>query len=78
MRKWEYLRVFVNTNTLGRIVEVTANEEEIFRFSSEAQTFAFNLFEYLSKLGKDGWEMVNALPWWDKNIVLYIFKRPIE
>lgn len=78
MQKWEYLRVLVNTNPMGSIIEITANEEEVFRFSGEAQSFTFNLFEYFSKLGKQGWEMVNALPWWDKNIIFYIFKRPIE
>ena len=78
MQKWEYLRVLVNTDSNGRIMDITANEEQVFRFSSEMQNIDFNLFDYFTKLGKHGWEMVNALPWWDRNVVFYIFKRSIE
>jgi hypothetical protein len=35
-------------------------------------------FGYLTKLGNDGREMVNALPWWGRDVVMYYFKRPVE
>jgi hypothetical protein len=43
VQKWEYLRVLVNTDSNGRIMDITANEEQVFRLSSEMQNIEFNL-----------------------------------
>ena len=78
MQKWEYLRVVSSSDSDGRILDITANEKGIFRRSDLTPELEFNLFDYLTILGRGGWEMVNALPRWGRDVVIYIFKRPLE
>lgn len=66
MQKWEYLQVST-FRTGNKIESITVNGEET-PFNKGLPDF----FEYINKLGIEGWEMINS------SSTTYLFKRPIE
>jgi|RhiMetdeSRZDD1v2_1073273.scaffolds.fasta_scaffold49544_2 hypothetical protein len=74
MRKWEYLRLVVTYRgsfDTDEVNWVTANHADVLQ-PANISTF----YDYLNKLGKDGWEMVNVFP---INVgEVYHLKRPIS
>ena len=70
MQKWEYIEVTAPMREDGKSVH-------IYRNGSEAlpETMASSLYDYLNKLGNEGWELAAVLDA-DGFADSYIFKRP--
>lgn len=74
MQKWEYLKVGLQWH----IDEITRKPVGKI-FSNGSEVGDINIYDYLNKLGKDGWEMLAAntsiiRTLWEDD---YVFKRPI-
>ena len=69
MQKWEYLHVNVGFTDVNHFATVKLNGKQTQLHPKWSQS---DLFEYLNKLGKEGWEIVNSEGF------SYLFKRPLE
>jgi len=72
MKKWEYIEVTAPMREDNRSVRIYVNGEETLQ---ESKTSI--LYDFLNKLGKEGWEMVN-FAFYPNKTAFYYFKRPIR
>jgi hypothetical protein len=72
MQKWEYIEVTVPMRDDARAVRIYRNGEEAIPESMPSV-----LYEFLNKLGKEGWEMV-SVAFYPNRTAFYYFKRPVE
>jgi hypothetical protein len=72
MQKWEYIEVTAPMRDDGKSVRVYLNGTEAFPESRPDV-----LYDYLNKLGKEGWEMIN-FAFHPTRTAFYYFKRPVE
>jgi len=72
MQEWEYLEVTAPMREDTKSVRIYVNGEEAV---SESRTFV--LYDYLNKLGKEGWEMVN-FAFYPNRTAFYYFKRAVQ
>ena len=72
MQKWEYCEVTAPMRDDGQSVRIYLNGEEVL---PESRTAA--LYDYLNKLGSQGWEMIN-FAFYPNKTAFYYFKRPVE
>lgn len=72
MKKWEYIEVTAPMRDDGQSVRVYLNGEEALPESRISV-----LYEYLNKLGKEGWEMV-SFAFYPNKTAFYYFKREVE
>jgi hypothetical protein len=72
MKKWEFIEVTAPMRDDAQSVRIYLNGEEVI---PESKTTA--LYEYLNKLGQDGWEMV-SFAFYPNKTAFYYFKRAIE
>ena len=68
MQKWEYIQLQVGYTSEGLARLIHKDGKQVY-----ADRNGMLLTEYLNKLGRDGWELVNIVD----NTVFYL-KRPIE
>ena len=68
MQKWEYTQLQVGYTSEGFARLIHRDGKQVY-----SDKKGMLMTEYLNKLGRDGWEMINA----ENNEVFY-FKRPIE
>jgi len=69
MQRWEYLFVEAHIQP--------PSAQHVVRINSDIQTERPNLWEYLTKVGEEGWELVNAYnnSLSERNRDYFIFKR---
>ena len=72
MQKWEYIEVTAPMREDGKSVHIYRNGTEAI-----PETMASSLYDYLNKLGSEGWELVN-FAFYPNRTAFYYFKRPIE
>jgi len=72
MQKWEYIEVTAPMREDGKAVHIYRNGTEAL-----PETMASSLYDYLNKLGNEGWELVN-FAFYPNRTAFYYFKRPIE
>jgi hypothetical protein len=72
MEKWEYIEVTAPMREDGKAVRIYLNGVEAL-----PETSASVLYEYLNKLGSDGWEMIN-FAFYPNRTAFYYFKRPVK
>ena len=72
MKKWEYCEVTAPMRDDGQSVRVYLNGEAAL---PESKTSV--LYDYLNKLGSEGWEMV-GFAFYPNRTAFYYFKRPVE
>ena len=72
MKKWEYIEVTAPMREDGKSVRVYLNGEEALPESRAAA-----LYDYLNKLGKEGWELV-SVAFYPNRTAFYYFKREVE
>ena len=72
MQEWEYIEVTVPMRDDGKSVRIYLNGEEAL---PESKTSV--LYEFLNKLGKQGWEMV-SFAFYPNRTAFYYFKRPVQ
>lgn len=72
MKKWEYIEVTAPMRDDGRAIRIYLNGVEALPESSSTA-----LYDYLNKLGRDGWEMIN-FAFHPNKTAFYYFKRPGE
>lgn len=72
MKKWEYIEVTAPMRDDGKSVRIYLNGIEAL---SESTSSA--LYEYLNRLGADGWEMIN-FAFYPNKTAFYYFKRPAK
>jgi len=72
MQKWEYIEVTAPMREDGKSVRIYLNGEEVV-----PESMASMLYDYLNKLGQEGWEMVN-FSFYPNRTAFYYFKRPVE
>ena len=72
MKKWEYIEMTAPMRSDGQSVRIYINGQETV---AETQTSA--LYDYLNKLGKDGWEMV-SFAFHPNRTGFYYFKRAVS
>jgi hypothetical protein len=72
MQKWEYVEVTAPLRDDYKSVHIYLNGTEAL---PESKTSV--LYDYLNKLGKEGWELVN-FAFHPHGTLFYYFKRPIE
>lgn len=72
MKKWEYIEVTAPMRDDNQSVRIYLNGEETI---PESQKPA--LYDFLNKLGKEGWEMVN-FAFYPNRTAFYYFKRAIK
>ena len=72
MKKWEYIEVTAPMRDDGQSVRIYLNGQEAV---PESKTSA--LYDYLNKLGKDGWEMIN-FSFHPNRTAFYYFKRVVK
>jgi hypothetical protein len=72
MKKWEYIEVTAPMRDDGKSVRIYLNGEEVV---SESKSSV--LYEYLNKLGSEGWEMIN-FTFYPNKTAFYYFKRPVK
>ena len=72
MQEWEYIEVTVPMRDDGKSVRIYLNGEESL---PESKTSV--LYEFLNKLGKQGWEMV-SFAFYPNRTAFYYFKRPVQ
>ena len=71
MQKWEYIEVTAPMRDDARSVRIYLNGEEAV---AESKTDA--LYDFLNKLGREGWEMV-SFAFYPNKTAFYYFKRAI-
>lgn len=72
MKKWEYIEVTAPMRDDGKSVRVYLNGTEALPESKSSA-----LYEYLNRLGADGWEMIN-FAFYPNKTAFYYFKRPAK
>jgi hypothetical protein len=72
MKKWEYMEVTAPLRDDGKAVRIYSNGVEALPESS-----ASALYDYLNKLGGEGWEMIN-FAFYPNKTAFYYFKRAVE
>ena len=72
MQKWEYIEVTDPMREDGKSVHIYRNGTEAL-----PESMAASLYDYLNKLGDEGWELVN-FAFYPNRTAFYYFKRPIE
>jgi hypothetical protein len=72
MKKWEYMEVTAPMRDDGKSGHIYINGEEAV---PESQTSA--LYDFINKLGKEGWGMVN-FAFYPNRTAFYYFKRPVK
>lgn len=72
MKKWEYIEVTAPMRDDGKSVRIYLNGEEALPESKSSV-----LYDYLNKLGREGWEMIN-FAFYPNKTVFYYFRRPVE
>ena len=72
MKRWEYLEATAPMRDDGQSVRIYINGKEAV---PESKTSA--LYDYLNKLGEDGWEMV-SFAFYPNKTGFYYFKRPVR
>lgn len=72
MTKWEYCEVTAPMRDDGKSVRVYLNGEEVLPESTTSV-----LYDYLNKLGSEGWEMVN-FAFYPNRTAFYYFKRAVK
>ncbi len=73
MPKWEY----INLRTAdGKILLVNGQKAADSKFTLLGEVKGTNVYDYLSRLGQDGWEIAGVtsdVP----GVLIYVLKRPI-
>lgn len=72
MEKWEYIEVTAPTREDGKAVRIYLNGVEALPESN-----ASALYDYLNKLGAEGWEMIN-FAFYPNRTAFYYFKRAVK
>ena len=72
MQKWEYIEITAPMRDDGKAVRLYRNGTE-----AVPEALAASLYDYLNKLGSEGWELVN-FAFYPNRTVFYYFKRLIE
>ena len=72
MQKWEYIEVTAPMREDGKSVHIYRNGTEAL-----PETMASSLYDYLNKLGNEGWELIN-FAFYPNRTAFYYFKRPKE
>lgn len=72
MKKWEFIEVTAPMRDDAQSVRIYLNGEEVIPESK-----ASALYEYLNKLGQDGWEMV-SFAFYPNKTAFYYFKRTVK
>jgi hypothetical protein len=72
MQEWEYIEVTAPLRDDGKSVRVYLNGEEVL---PESKTSV--LYDFLNKLGREGWEMV-GFAFYPNRTAFYYFKRPVQ
>ena len=72
MKKWEYIEVTAPMREDGKSVRIYLNGEETL-----PESMASVLYDYLNKLGDEGWEMVN-FAFHPNRTAFYYFRRATE
>lgn len=72
MQKWEYIEVTAPMRDDGKAVHIYRNGTE-----AVPEAMASSLYDYLNKLGNEGWELVN-FAFYPNRTAFYYLKRPIE
>lgn len=72
MQVWEYLEVTAPMRDDTKSVRIYVNGQEVI---SESKTSV--LYDFLNKLGKEGWEMVN-FAFYPNRTAFYYFKRATQ
>ena len=72
MKKWEYIEVTAPTRDDGKSVRIYLNG-----IVALPESTSTALYEYLNKLGADGWEMIN-FAFYPNKTAFYYFKRPAK
>lgn len=69
MKKWEYIEVTAPMREDGKSVRIYHNGEQVV-----AESKSSALYDYLNKLGEEGWEMV-SFSFLPNRTGFYYFKR---
>ena len=72
MKKWQYIEVTAPMRDDGKSVRIYLNGEQVVPESACSV-----LYEYLDKLGQDGWEMIN-FAFFPNRTAFYYLKRPAK
>lgn len=72
MKKWEFIEVTAPMRDDAQSVRIYLNGEEVIPESKSSA-----LYEYLNKLGQDGWEMV-SFAFYPNKTAFYYFKRAVR
>jgi hypothetical protein len=72
MKKWEFIEVTAPMRDDAQSVRIYLNGEEVIPESKSSA-----LYEYLNKLGQDGWEMV-SFAFYPNKTAFYYFKRAVK
>ena len=72
MKKWEYIEVTAPMREDNKSVRIYLNGEEALPESKVSV-----LYDFLNKLGREGWEMV-SVAFYPNRTAFYYFKRAIE
>jgi hypothetical protein len=72
MQKWEYIEVTAPRRADDKSVRIYLNGTEAL-----AESMSSALYDYLNKLGNEGWEMIN-FAFYPNKTAFYYFKRPTE
>ena len=72
MKNWEYIEVTAPMREDGKAVRIYLNGVEAM---PESNTYM--LYDYLNKLGSEGWEMIN-FAFYPNRTAFYYFKRPVK
>ena len=81
MQKWEYLRIDFRFQYGGQYIESKFSLHSNGTLVTESKNNdAVKTYDYLNKLGREGWELVSSTSWGDQHSKndSYNFKRPIE
>jgi hypothetical protein len=72
MKKWEFIEVTAPMRDDNKSVRIYLNGEEVLRESKSSA-----LYDFLNKLGSEGWEMVN-FAFYPNRTAFYYFKRTVK
>ena len=72
MKKWEYIEVTAPIRDDNKSVRVYLNGEE-----ARPESKRTALYEFLNKLGGEGWEMV-SFAFYPNRTAFYYFKRAVK
>jgi hypothetical protein len=72
MKNWEYIEVTAPLRDDAQSIRIYVNGQE-----AVPESMSSALYDYLNKLGKDGWEMV-SFAFYPNRTAFYYFKRAIK